>query len=90
MTVKKIVRFLEDVMARRYPDYDAKCFANRRNNYIHLGLDKSLFSFDDYKLFLNEIDKILSKELNLTFKRIDPPKLVVGTRRKHDYIIRAR
>ena len=43
-------------MKQKFLHYDSKFYANRQNTYIHLGLDKSLFSFDDCKEFLNTID----------------------------------
>ena len=39
-------------MKHKFPHFNARFYANRRNSYIHLGLDKSLFSFADYKDFL--------------------------------------
>lgn len=87
MSIKKIIRRLEEFIKKKYSHYNAKFYANRRNTYIHLGLDVSLFSFDDYKFFLNDIDKFLTQELQVHFERVDPPKLVISTRWKHDYII---
>ena len=58
--MKKIIIKLQLLMKQKFPHYDGKFYANRRNTYIHLGLDKSLF-FGDYKDFLNSIDKFLSK-----------------------------
>ena len=77
-------------MKQKFPHYDGKFYANRRNTCIHLGLDKSPFSFGDYKDFLNTIDKFLSEQLRAEFKIVDPPKLVITTKWKHDYIIRSR
>ena len=90
MTVKKIITKLQILMKQKFPHYDSKFYANRRNIYIHLGLDKSLFSFDDYKEFLNTIDKFLSEQLRAEFKIVDPPKLVISTTWKYDCIIRSR
>ena len=90
MTVKKIITKLQLLMKQRFPHYDSKFYANHRNTYIHLGLDKSLFSFGDYKEFLNTIDKSLSEQLRVEFEIVDPPKLVISTKWKHDYIIRSR
>ena len=88
--MKKIITKLQILMKQKFPHYDSKFYANRRNTYIHLGLDKSLFSFGDYKEFLNTIDKFLSEQLRAEFKIVDPPKLVISTKWKHDYIIRSR
>ena len=80
MTLKRIIRKLEHFTDKQYPHYKAKFYSNRRNNYIHLGLDVNLFPFEDYKTFLNYIDQFLSQELHEHFYRIDPPKLEITTR----------
>ena len=90
MNVKVIVKKLEKHIEDKHPHYQAKFFSNRRNNYIHLGLDKSLFSYQNYNSFLKDIDIYLSANLNKNFKLVDPPKLVMSLRWKHDYIIRSR
>ena len=90
MTVKRIISKLQLLMKQKFPHYDGKFYANRRNTYIHLGLDKSLFSFGDYKDFLYTIDKFLSEQLKPEFKIADPLKLVISIKWKHDYIIRSR
>ena len=90
MSVKSIIKKLEKNIEQRHPTYEAKFYGNRRNNYIHLGLHRSLFSFENYKTFLKDIDDFLSLKLNQNFCKIDPPKLVISTKWKHDYIIRGR
>ena len=90
MNVKLIVKKLEKHIEGIHPQYKAKFFSNRRNNYIHLGLDKSLFSYQDYRAFLNDIDCYLTTNLSNNFQLVDPPKLVMSLRWKHDYIIRSR
>ena len=74
------------VINLKCPNYNAKFFTNRRNTLIHLGLDKALLSFDDFKLFLDEINKFLSERL-INFAKVYPPKLVLSAKWKHDYII---
>ena len=90
MNVKTVVKKLQKHIEKKHSHYEAKFFSNRRNNYIHLGLDKSLFSFENYNVFLKDIDAYLSANLNTNFKLVDPPKLVLSLRWKHDYIIRSR
>ena len=90
MAVKKIISKLQLLVKQKFPHCDGKLYVNRRNTYIHLGLDKSLFSFGDYKDFLNTFHKFLSEQLRAEFKIVDPPKLVISTKWKHDYIIRSR
>ena len=57
MLIKKVIKQLKKHMELNFPNYKAKFYSNRRSLYIHLGLDISLFSFENYKDFLDEIDK---------------------------------
>ena len=66
-------------MSLKFPEYDGKFCANRRNYYIHLGLDKSLFSFKNYKNFLEEVNSFLSEHLHSEIISVFPPKLVIST-----------
>ena len=49
MLNKKVAAQLEKHMSLKFPEYDGKFYANRRKYYIHLGLDKWIFSFENYK-----------------------------------------
>ena len=51
MSIKNVVTQLEKHMSLKFPEYDGQFYANRRNYYIHLGLDKLLFSFENYEKF---------------------------------------
>ena len=86
MSVKKIIIQLEVIINLKFPNYNAKFSANRRNNLIHLGLDRALLLFDGFKLFLDEKNKFLS-ELLINFEKVYQPKLVLSTKWKHDHII---
>ena len=90
MTIEKTISQLENLMQEQFSHFNGRFYSNRQNNYIHLGLDKSLFSFEDYKRYLAEIDKFLTGNLRTEFKLINPPKLVISMEWKHDYIIRSR
>lgn len=87
MTIKKVVIQLEKFSGLKFAQNAAKFYANRRNFYIHLGLDKSLFSFENYKEFLIEVNKFLFEHLHKDFASVYSPKLVLSTKWKHDYII---
>ena len=49
MSVRKIIIQLEVIINLKFPNYNAKFLANRRNTLIHIGLDRALLSFDDFK-----------------------------------------
>ena len=88
-SIKKIIIKLESLMKVKFPHFGGKFYSNRRNNYIHLGLDKSPFSFADFKDYLHVIDKFLSDYFKAEFKVVNPLILVISTKWKHDYIIRS-
>ena len=74
-------------MYSKFPEFNGKIYSNRRNFYIHLGLDKSLFSFVNYKMFLQEVDNFLVEHIKKDFVSMFPPKLIISTKWKHDYIL---
>ena len=74
-------------MYSKFPEFNGKFYSNRRNFYIHLGLDKSQFSFQNYKIFLQEVDSFLSEHIKKNFVSVFPPELVISTKWKHDYIL---
>ena len=86
MSIKKVVVQLEQHMSLKLPEYDGKFYANIRNYYIYLGLNKSLFSFENYKKILEEVNSFLSEHLHSQFICFFPPKLVISTKWMHDYI----
>ena len=54
---------LEEHVKNRFPEFDAKFYSNRRNFYIHIGLYKLLFSFENYTILLQEIENFLGEHL---------------------------
>ena len=84
---KKLIIQLEKHINGKFPEYQAKFYSDRRTNYIHMGLDKSLFGYANFKKLLDEVDCLLSEHLPHKFISIFPPKLIYLTKWKHDYII---
>ena len=78
---------LEKHFKDKFPEHEAEFYFNRMNFYIHMGLDKLLFSFENYKSLLQEIDNFLSEHLESKFTSVYPPKLIFSTRWKHDYVV---
>ena len=78
---------LEKHIAVKFPEYDAKFYSNRLNFYIHMGLDKSLFSFENYHKLLNEVDCFLNQHLGKKCFSVFLPKLIYSTKWKHNYIV---
>ena len=87
MSIKKLVVQLEKHIHAKYPEYQAKSYSNRRNFYIHIGLDKSLFGYENFKKLLGEVDCFLNEHLSNKFVCVFPPNLTHSIKLKHDYII---
>ena len=87
MSIKKLVIPLEKHIYVKCPEYNARFYSNRRNNYIHMGLDSSLFGYTNFKKLLDELDCFLNEHLPHQFISVFPPKLIHSTKWKHDYII---
>ena len=60
MSIKKLVVQLEKHINNKFPEFKAKFYSNRRNFYIHMGLDESLFGFCEYRKLLQEIGNFLN------------------------------
>ena len=49
MSIEKLLKQLEKHNDSKFPENEAKFYSNRRNMYIHMGLDKSFFFYENYK-----------------------------------------
>ena len=87
MSIKKLVTQLEKHIHVKFPEYNAKFYSNRRNSYIHMGLDSSLFGYANFKKLLDEVDCFLNEHLPNRFISVFLPKLIHSTKWKHDYIV---
>ena len=87
ISIKKFIVQLEKHISVKFPEHQAKFYSSRRNFYIHMGLDQSLFSFENFRQLLQEIDCFLNEHLENKFTSVFPPKLINSTKWKDDYII---
>ena len=87
MSIKKLVCQLEKHINVKFPEYHAKFYSNRRHFYIHMGLDNSLFGYDNFKKMLEEVDCFLNEHLPNKSISVFPPKLINSSKWKHDYIV---
>ena len=86
--LRKLMKELESYMDKKYPEFRCKFYINRRNTYIHIGMDKNLYQFSNFKTYISECEKFINERLNkelFIFYRI--PHLVTCTKWKFDYII---
>ena len=63
MSVKKLLIQLEKHVLLKFPEYNAKFYSKRRNFYIHVALDNSIFGFTNFKKLVEEVDLVLDEHL---------------------------
>ena len=63
MSIKKLVNRLEKRVNVEFPECQAKFYSNRRNFYIYMGLDNSLFGYENFKKLLEEVENFLNEHL---------------------------
>ena len=61
--VKKLVIQFEKHINQKFPEYNAKFYSDRRNFYIHMGLENSIFGYENFKQLLQEIDLFINEDL---------------------------
>ena len=77
---------MEKHIGNKFKEYDAKFYSNRRNSYIHLGLDKAIFSYSNFKTLLEEVTSFLEEDIPNKFTS-NFPKLIHSTKWKFDFIL---
>ena len=78
MSIKKIILKLEKHIQNKFPEYEVKFYSNRRNYCIHMGLDKAIFAFSNFRELLKEVTLFLDENF---------PRLIHSTKWKFDYIV---
>ena len=79
---------LQSHMDKLRPEFRGKFFINRKNTFIHLGLDKALFKHEKYRLYLWDAEDFVKKNLKTCkFDFFSVPTLINCTKWKFDYII---
>ena len=67
-----------------FPEYDAEFYSNRRNLCIHMGLDKVIFSYSNFKELLEEVKSFLDEHIPNKFTT-NLPEVIHSTKWKYDY-----
>ena len=70
----------------KFPEYDAKFYSNRRNSCIHMGLDKTIFSYSNFKTLLEDVTSFLDEHIPNKFSS-NFRKLIHSKKWKCDYIL---
>ena len=77
---------MEEYLKQKFPDLKTSLYLNRRNKFVHMGIDFPLFSIENFQEIVLEIESFKKKKLDKLFRFIFP-KLIHMTHWKHDYII---
>ena len=80
---------LEKHIYNKFAEFNAKFNYNRRNFYIHMGLDNSLYGYSNFKQLLEEIDLFINEHLPEKFDS-EFSKLIHLTKWKFDYFVCAK
>ena len=49
MSIKKSIMKLEKDFKIKFPEVNAAFYSSRRNMCVHMGLDKAIFGYSDFK-----------------------------------------
>ena len=86
-TIRKRLHILKMTLKEKFPDITVGFYLSKRSKYLHMGLEQSPSSIENYKDFKEEIYKFLSVKLDSKFKMIDMLLLVPTVMWKYGYIL---
>ena len=86
-TIRKRLHNLKMTLKEKFPDITVGFYLSKRSKYLHMGLEQSPSSIENYKDFKEEIYKSLSVKLDSKFKMIDLLLLVPTVTWRYGYIL---
>ena len=86
--IHQFARLLSVTLNILFPNLKCGVYASRRRQYIHLGVDFELFTFEECDKVMETIRnfKVQGFDINETHKCVFPTR-VLSTRWKKDYVI---
>ena len=84
MPIKKLILQLEKYFKQKFPDLDAGSYVS--DMCVHMGLEKAIFSYSNYKAIIEEYKKLFEEHLPNKFV-VNNPLLIHTAKWKFDYII---
>ena len=51
MLISRFVRFLKEYLKQKFPELKTSLYSNRRNKFVHMGIDFPLFSIENFQEF---------------------------------------
>ena len=64
MQIKLFIYELERLMKEKYPQIKIDFYCSYRQNNIHIGLDRALFSFSEYSSIIKHFQQCFVKNKN--------------------------
>ena len=86
MSDKKTVARMEREFKVKFPELNAAFYISKRNIYIHVVLDRCIFSYDNYAKIIAQINIFFSQKFGAKFI-VNFLQLIHTTKWKYDYII---
>ena len=77
---------LEKYFKQKFPELDAGFYISKRNMCVHMGLNKAIFSYSNYKAIIDEYKNFLEEHLSDNFI-VNNRQLIHTAKWKFDYII---
>ena len=77
---------LEKHFKQKFPELDAGFYISKRNMCVHMGLNKAIFSYSNYKAIIDEYKNFLEEHLSDNFI-VNNRQLIHTAKWKFDYII---
>ena len=67
MSITKLILQLEKFFKQNFHDLDAGFYISKRNMCVHIGLEKSIFCYSNYKETIEEYNKFFKEHLSNKF-----------------------
>ena len=87
MNWRLFISELGRLLKEKYPHIEIDFYISRRKRYVHMGLEKALTSYLEYKKILENIENFWLENKNTDFEIAKPPVLVKTVQWKFDYIL---
>ena len=86
MSIKKLILQLEKFFKQKFHDLDAGFYVSKRNMCVHMGLEKSIFSYSNYKEIIEGYNIFFDEHLSNKFI-VTKPQLIHTAKWKFNYRI---
>ena len=86
MSIKKSIMKLEKDFKTKFPKVIVAFYSSRRNVCVHVGLDKAVFAYPNFKQIIEQLEKFFDENLGGKFQT-NYPQLIHSAKWKFDYIV---